>query len=46
MNFTLQRTTKAPPEKVWKLISDFSFSPGNGIDVRVIDAGRPKTART
>jgi uncharacterized protein YndB with AHSA1/START domain len=39
MNFTLHRSIKAPPDKVWKLISDFSFSPGNGVDVRVIDAG-------
>jgi hypothetical protein len=39
MNFTIEKRIKADPEKVWKLISDFSFSPGQGVDVRVIDPG-------
>jgi carbon monoxide dehydrogenase subunit G len=39
MNFTIEKRIKAEPEKVWKLISDFSFSPGHGVEVRVTDAG-------
>jgi uncharacterized protein YndB with AHSA1/START domain len=39
MNFTIEKRIKAEPEKVWKLLSDFSLSPGNGVDVHVIDVG-------
>jgi carbon monoxide dehydrogenase subunit G len=39
MNFTIEKRIKAQPEKVWKLITDFAFSPGHGVEVRVIDAG-------
>jgi carbon monoxide dehydrogenase subunit G len=39
MRFTMQRRVQAPPEKVWKLIGDFSMSPGNGVQVRVLEPG-------
>jgi carbon monoxide dehydrogenase subunit G len=39
MRFTLQRRVEAPPEKVWKLLSDFSMSPGQGVEVRVVEPG-------
>jgi hypothetical protein len=39
MNFTIEKRVNAEPETVWKLISDFSFSPGHGVDVHVINAG-------
>ncbi|MBD3241806.1 MAG: hypothetical protein GF331_14550 [Chitinivibrionales bacterium] len=39
MRFTIERELKAAPPDVWKLIGDFSLSPGNGVSVRVVDAG-------
>lgn len=39
MQFSIERRIKSDPEKVWKLISDFSLSPGQGVNVRVIEPG-------
>jgi uncharacterized protein YndB with AHSA1/START domain len=39
MKFTIERRVEAGPEKVWGVIGDFSLSPGNGVEVRVIEPG-------
>lgn len=40
MIFTIEKRIVASPEKVWKVISDFAFSPGHGVEVRVVDKGK------
>lgn len=39
MKFEIKRTIANDPQSVWKLVSNFAISPGNGIRIEEIESG-------